>query len=126
MDALRACGQVMQTLYAFENNASTVTPLLAESCTPNGNLTAWTCTLRQNVKFQDGTLLDANDVVATFTMGLDVNSPTHKGNSNTWAYYQGILGLVGQTYNPNLHVFVTQDRIEARDWPDGHTVMWSP
>jgi hypothetical protein len=41
-------------------------------------------------------MLDANDVVATFTMGLDVTSRTHKGNSNAWAYYDFIFGLINR------------------------------
>jgi ABC-type transport system substrate-binding protein len=92
----RACGQVMETLYAYSNNGSTVEPALAESCTPNEDLMTWTCTLRQNVKFHNNSILDANDVVATFTMGLDVTSRTHKGNSNAWAYYDFIFGLMNK------------------------------
>jgi ABC-type transport system substrate-binding protein len=47
----------------------------------------WTCHLRQGVTFHDGSPLDANDVVATFTMGLDASSPLHQGNTNAWEYY---------------------------------------
>jgi peptide/nickel transport system substrate-binding protein len=93
-DSLRACRQVMQTLYAYENNGSDVEPSLATFCEPNGDLTVWVCDLRQNVKFHDGTSFDANDVVATFTMGLDASSATHKGNSNYWNYYYNFWGVV--------------------------------
>jgi len=95
-DSFRACDQVMQTLYTYENDGAGVEPALAESCTPSEDLTSWTCILRQNVKFHDGSLLDANDVVATFAMGLDVTSQTHKGHSNSWGYYNFIFGLVNE------------------------------
>lgn len=93
-ESLRACDQVMEALYGYEVNGTAVVPMLAEACTPNADLTVWTCTLRQGVKFHDGTGFDANDVVATFTMGLDASSPLHKGNTNTWEYYDYLWGLM--------------------------------
>lgn len=92
--SLRACAQVMETLYRYVNNGSAVEPALAEACTPTSDLTSYTCTLRQDVIFHDGTAFDANDVVETFAMGLDVSSPYHKGNSNNWEYYNYIFGLM--------------------------------
>lgn len=86
-ESLRACEQVIQALYAYEVGGTAVEPALATECTPNEDLTEWTCTLRQDVKFHDGTDFDANDVVATFTMGLDASSPLHVGNTNAWEYY---------------------------------------
>ncbi len=93
-ESLRACDQVMEALYGYEVNGTAVVPMLATACTPNAELTVWTCTLRQGVKFHDGTGFDANDVVTTFTMGLDASSPLHKGNTNTWEYYDYLWGLM--------------------------------
>ena len=93
-DSFRACIQVMEPLYNLMPNSAAIEPALAESCTANGNATAFFCTLRQNVLFHDGTTFDANDVVETFAMGLDVSSPYHKGNTNSWDYYNGIIGLM--------------------------------
>ena len=39
---------------------------------------------------------DANDVVATFTMGLDASSPFHVGNTNLWEYYDYLWGLMNK------------------------------
>ena len=75
-------------------NSATTEPALAESCTPNADTTVYVCTLRQGVKFHDGTGFDANDIVETFAMGLDISSPYHKGNANSWDYYNSIFGLM--------------------------------
>ncbi len=93
-ESLRACEQVMQGLYGFTVNGADVEPVLAESCTPNTDLTVWTCTLRQGVKFHNGLTFDADDVVASFISGLDVNSPLHVGNTgvfNSWVSLWGNL-----------------------------------
>lgn len=91
-ESLRACEQVVEALYSYEVNGTEVQPALAESCVPNDTLDEWTCTLRQGVSFHDGTTFDANDVVATFTMGLDSTSPLHKGNTNVFEYYDYLWG----------------------------------
>jgi ABC-type transport system substrate-binding protein len=86
-ESLRGCEQIIEALYAYEVGGTATHPALAESCEPNEDLSVWTCTLRQGVTFHDGSPLDANDVVATFTMGLDASSPLHQGNTNAWEYY---------------------------------------
>jgi len=86
-EALRACEQVMEALYTYEINGTDVHPALAESCEPNADLTEYVCTLRQGVKYHDGTDFDANDVVITFTMGVDAASPMHVGNTGDFEYY---------------------------------------
>jgi ABC-type transport system substrate-binding protein len=86
-ESLRACEQVIEALYAYEVGGTAVKPALATECVPNETLDVWTCTLREGVKFHDGTGFDANDVVATFSMGLDASSPLHVGNTNAWEYY---------------------------------------
>ena len=58
-----------------------------KSCAPNEDLTVWTCTLRQGVKFHDGTDFDANDVVASFVAGIDSTSPLHVGNTGAYEYW---------------------------------------
>jgi ABC-type transport system substrate-binding protein len=64
-----------------------VEPQLATECVPNDDLSVWTCTLREGVLFHDGSTLDANDVVTSFTAGLDAASPLHVGNSGVFEYY---------------------------------------
>ena len=103
-----------------------VQPSLAQSCTPNGDLTVWTCDLRQGVKFHDGSLFDANDVVATFTMGLDAASPTHKGNTNAWDYYNYIFGLMNMRIrSPRLSARFPEQEVHGYGWTLGSNVTIS-
>ncbi|HAV78256.1 MAG TPA: peptide ABC transporter substrate-binding protein [Anaerolineae bacterium] len=95
-ESLRACEQIVEALYSYEVNGTAVEPALAESCEPNDTLDVWVCTLRQGVTFHDGSTFDANDVVATFTMGLDASSALHKGNTNAWEYYDYLWGLLNK------------------------------
>ena len=93
-ESLRGCTQVMEGMYVYTINGTDTEPALATSCDANAELTVYTCHLRQGVKFHDGTSFDANDVVATFTMGLDASSPLHVGNTNSWEYYATLWGLM--------------------------------
>jgi len=85
-ESLRACAQVVEALYSY-NQQGEVQPQLATECVPNTELSEWTCTLRQGVVFHDGSTLDANDVVASFSAGLDAANPLHTGNSGVFEYY---------------------------------------
>jgi peptide/nickel transport system substrate-binding protein len=85
-ESLRACSQIVESLYSYAPNGD-VQPQLATECVPNDDLSLWTCSLRQGVTFHDGSTFDANDVVASFTAGLDASSPLHTGNSGVFEYY---------------------------------------
>lgn len=85
-ESLRACAQVVEGLYGISPSGDVV-PQLATECAPNEEGTTWTCTLRDGVKFHDGSDLDANDVVVSFSAGLDAASPLHVGNTGAWTYY---------------------------------------
>ena len=84
-DSHRACAQVVESLYSYDPTGR-VTPQLAEECVADESLTRWTCTLRRGVIFHDGSMLDANDVVASWSAGLDAASPLHTGNTGSWTY----------------------------------------
>ncbi len=92
-ESLRACGQIIEGLYSYTPDGS-VQPQLATECVANEELTSWTCNLRSGVVFHDGSAFDANDVVATFTAGLDAASPLHSGNSGVFEYYDYLWGLI--------------------------------
>ena len=85
-ESLRACAQVVEPLYSYTPTGD-IQPQLAEGCESNADLTVWTCFLRNDVSFHDGSAFDANDVVVSFAAGLDASSPLHVGNSGAFDYY---------------------------------------
>ena len=90
-EALRVCEQIMESLYAYETAGTAAIPSLAEKCEPNPELTVWTCALRQNVTFHDGSTLDANDVVLSYAVQWDAAHPLHKGRDNSFTYFPGLF-----------------------------------
>jgi ABC-type transport system substrate-binding protein len=84
-ESLSACQQVVEALFGYDLEGNVI-PKLATECTANDDSTVWTCTLREGVKFHDGSDFDANDVVANFTAWLDASSPLHVGNTGAFEY----------------------------------------
>jgi peptide/nickel transport system substrate-binding protein len=68
----------------------TLLPELAVSWKANADATVWTYKLRPNVKFQNGTTFNADDVVATFNRLVDPNS-----GSQALSAYKGVLSPGG-------------------------------
>jgi len=91
-ETLRICEQVKESLYAYEIAGTDPIPALATECTPNDDLTVWTCTLRDGVKFHDGSDLDANDVVLSYAVQWDADHELHVGRSGAFEYFPGLWG----------------------------------
>jgi len=90
--SFRVCNQIFSKLYRFDWGTANPVPDLAEECTGNADATEWTCTLKQDVVFSNGATFDANDVVATFSSGLDYNYPLRKGNTGSYQYFKDLFG----------------------------------
>ncbi len=86
-ESLSPCWQVIEPLFRYKKDSGDVEPALATSCEPNADLTEWTCTLREGVKFHDGSDFDANDVIASWGAGIDASNPNHVGNTGAFEYY---------------------------------------
>jgi peptide/nickel transport system substrate-binding protein len=86
-ESLLACEQVLEALLAYALDSGDTIPALATSCEPNADSTVWTCYLREGVKFHDGSNFDANDVITSWSMGIDAANPLHVGNTGTFQYY---------------------------------------
>jgi ABC-type transport system substrate-binding protein len=97
-ESLRACEQVKESLYAYEVGGTATQPSLATECAPSEDLTVWTCTLREGVKFHDGSTLDASDVVLSFAAQWDAISPLHVGRTGSFEYWPALVG--GGFLNP--------------------------
>jgi len=91
-ESLRACEQMLESLYAYEIDGTAAIPALAEKCEPNAELTTWTCTLREGVTYHNGATLDANDVVLSYAVQWDAAHPLHKGRDGSFTYFPGLFG----------------------------------
>jgi len=91
-ESLRACEQIKESLYGYEIGGATPEPGLAKECTPNEDLTVWTCTLNEGITFHDGATLDASDVIVSFAAQWDIASPQHVGRTGDFAYWSALIG----------------------------------
>jgi len=91
-EALRACQQVNEALLAYEIAGTAVVPALATEWEANVELTEWTFTLREGVKFHDGSDFDANDVVLSYAVQWDAAHPLHVGRDGSFTYFSSLFG----------------------------------
>jgi ABC-type transport system substrate-binding protein len=91
-EALRVCEQINEALYTFEVGGTAALPALATACTPNDDLSVWSCALREGVVFQDGATFDANDVVLSYAVQWDAEHPLHKGRDGSFTYFPSLWG----------------------------------
>lgn len=86
-ESLAPCQQVLEPLLGYAIDSGEIEPRLATSCEANEDSTVWTCFLREGVLFHDGSHLDANDVIASWSAGIDASDPYHVGNTGAFEYY---------------------------------------
>jgi ABC-type transport system substrate-binding protein len=82
----------MEALYSYALGGTDAEPSLAEECSPNEDLTVWTCNLRDGVTFHDGATFEAQDVIASYAAQWDAASPLHAGNTGNFEYWGGLWG----------------------------------
>jgi peptide/nickel transport system substrate-binding protein len=92
-ESLAGCRQVLEGLlvYNIDGDAELA---LAESYDAADDATEFIFNLRRGVMFHNGSMLDANDVVATWAAGLDASSPYHVGNTGSFDYPAYLFGLM--------------------------------
>jgi len=90
-ESFRVTGQVLEPLYQYELGSTVPIPALAEECTPNDDATVWTCSLRQGVKFHDGTDFNADAVVFNYERWRFTDNPYHY-ESQVFEYYEYMWG----------------------------------
>jgi peptide/nickel transport system substrate-binding protein len=97
-ESLRACGQVKESLYGYEPAGVNVHPSLAKKCTPNKDLTVWSCDLQTGVKFHQGQDFGPDDVILSFAAQWDALNKLHVGHTGAFDYW---ISLIGQGFlNP--------------------------
>ena len=89
-ESFRVTGQVLDSLYAFEQGTTNPVPSLAE-CTPNEDASVWACKLREGVKFHDGTDFNADAVIFNFERWRFTDNPYHFP-SQVFEYYEAMWG----------------------------------
>ncbi len=90
-ESFRVTGQILEPLYQYEPGTTTPIPALAEECVANEAATEWTCTLRQGVKFHDGTDFNADAVVFNFDRWRFTDNAYHP-ESQVFEYYEYMWG----------------------------------
>ncbi|MBN1660320.1 MAG: transporter substrate-binding domain-containing protein [Anaerolineae bacterium] len=90
-ESFRVTGQCLEPLYQYEPGSTTPIPALATECTPNDDGTEWTCALRENVMFHDGTPFNADAVIFNFDRWRFTDNPYHF-ESQVFEYYEYMWG----------------------------------
>ena len=90
-ESFRVTGQVLEPLYQYDQGSTVPVPALAEECVANDDSTVWTCSLRQGVKFHDGTDFNADAVVFNFERWRFTDNPQH-WESMVFEYYEYMWG----------------------------------
>jgi peptide/nickel transport system substrate-binding protein len=74
-ESLKVTMHIFETLVRFRTGSFEIEPWLARSWTTSKNGTVWTFTLRDGLKFSDGSPCDAEAVVFSYMRQLDRNHP---------------------------------------------------
>ena len=87
-ETFRVTRQIFEGLVGIKPGTAEVVPELATEWTPNDDGTEWTFTLRDDVKFQDGTDFNADAVCANFERMFDQNEAGQTAGEY-WGYVMG-------------------------------------
>jgi peptide/nickel transport system substrate-binding protein len=83
-ESVSICEQIYEHLVRYAPTSTEVEPSLARSWEVSPDGTVWTFHLREGVKFQDGTPLDADAVVFSFERQRDPFHPNHESDFQYW------------------------------------------
>jgi peptide/nickel transport system substrate-binding protein len=92
-ESLLATWQMYEGLTRYKPGTTEVEPALATAWKVSDDGLTWTFTLRDGVKFHDGTPFNADAVVWNFNRWFDKSNPAHTGDFEYWAsMFQGFKG----------------------------------
>ena len=92
VDTLRIATLLYDTLVKYDYQTNAVKPSLASYWSSNKDATVWTFDLRYGVKFTNGEILNANDVVASFDALWNAQSPNHTGRTGGFEIFRNFFG----------------------------------
>ena len=84
--------QVFETLVDYEPATTVLTAGLAIEWSANETADVWDFSLRPNVRFHDGTELDADAVILNFERIWVAEHPLHIGRTGVFRYFRSLLG----------------------------------
>ena len=91
--------QVFDTLVAWREGSTEIEPALATRWNASRDGLVWSFTLREGVKFHDGSPLTAHEVAGSFERQL---KPEAQGANRTWpALLRGAPGVIKEVRAPN-------------------------
>jgi peptide/nickel transport system substrate-binding protein len=103
-ETFRPIRQMYDTLITYKQGSSELVPGLATSWTPNAEGTEWTFTLRENVRFHDGTPFNAEAVCFNFDRWYNLPSAAAQSQAryyvdNLEGYANNLAGGKDPVYN---------------------------
>ena len=94
--------QVFETLVQYKDSGSDIEPALAVRWWPSKDGLTWTFTLRDGVRFHDGSPLTAKDVVASFERQMSPDQPLYPNPPAVWPrLLRGLPGVVKEIRAPD-------------------------
>lgn len=94
-ESFQVTTNIYEGLVKFDTTGSEVLPSLAESWKMSEDGKTWVFKIRDDIKFHDGSKLDATAVSFNFHRWMDIDSPYHAGHFSYWSYsFGGFPGIV--------------------------------
>ncbi len=103
-ESVKILTNVFDTLVHYDENGTDIVPALAEKWEVSADGKLWKFSLREGVRFHDGTPFDADSVAFTFGRLIDPKSPHRYGAANPYRADYAVIERV-EVINPSEVVF---------------------
>lgn len=111
-ESLRVTANIFETLVRYDNKGEKIISSLAESWKSSDDGRIWQFKLRSDVRFQDGSMMDAESIVFNFHRWMDEDNPYHTGTFNYWSasfgYDEPIITRVEALDNQSVQITLSE------------------
>lgn len=111
-ESFQVTANIFETLVNLDESGNNILPGLAESWHVSEDGLTWQFKIRKNVRFHDGSKLDAHVVAFNFERWMDPNSPYHTGEFIYYTYsfggFPGIIKNVTALSDTTLEIILTE------------------